>query len=152
MTEVTSPIELRLRRDFAAPRQRVFEAWTNPEVLRRWWAAGPDWDTPEAEVDLRVGGAYRTTMRNADDGSRHTLEGEYLEIDPPARLVYTWNWVDEPGSPTENSRITVEFTEAEGITTVELTQTGLVSEESRANHEHGWNLCLDNLSRRVLEA
>ena len=65
-------------------------------VLRRWWAAGPDWGTPLAEVDLRPGGRYRLSMREPG-GAVHTVGGEYLEVRRPERLVYTWAWEDEPG-------------------------------------------------------
>ena len=62
MTEIGQEIALELSHRFAAPREKVFEAWTDPEVLRRWWAAAPTWDTPLAEVDLREGGSYRLSM------------------------------------------------------------------------------------------
>jgi uncharacterized protein YndB with AHSA1/START domain len=54
---------VRIERTFDAPAEAVFDAWTRPEVMRRWWHAGPDWETPEAEVDLRVGGKVRVVMR-----------------------------------------------------------------------------------------
>ena len=98
MPATENQAELRLTRRFNAPRERVFDAWTDPELLRRWWAAGPDWDTPEAEVDLRPGGRYRLSMRNPQSGDVHTVGGEYTEISRPARLAYTWQWEDMPGA------------------------------------------------------
>jgi uncharacterized protein YndB with AHSA1/START domain len=148
MTEVTSTTDLRLERTFDAPRERVFDAWTNPEVLRRWWAAGPDYEGVAAEVDLRVGGSLRLTMR-APDGQTHTGGGEYLEIDEPNRLVYSWRWEDGEGTV---SNVAVDFIEADRGTTVVLNHTGLPTENSRDQHVHGWKECLDNLGRRVLEA
>ena len=62
---------LRIERTFEAPARAVFEAWTSPEVLRRWLHANPDWDTPVAEVDLRVGGAVRIVMRDPENGAEH---------------------------------------------------------------------------------
>ena len=79
----------RLRRLFQAPREAVFDAWTNAEVLREWWAAMPTMSPGEIEVDLREGGRYRMAMV-ADDGQVHTVTGEYTEVRPPERLVYTW--------------------------------------------------------------
>jgi uncharacterized protein YndB with AHSA1/START domain len=145
---VTDATVLRLERTFAAPRQRVFDAWTDPEVLRRWWGAGPDWECPVADVDLRVGGRYRLTMRNPD-GDEHTVGGEYQEIRPPERLVYTWAWEDMDAPA---SLVTVAFSEDAGRTTVVVAHSGLGTEGSRAQHEHGWNGCLANLERRVLAA
>ena len=95
MTQVGQDVALELTHRFAAPREEVFDAWTNPEVLKRWWAAAPTWSTPLAEIDLREGGRYRLSMRT-DVGEVHTVGGEYREIRPPERLAYTWAW--EEGS------------------------------------------------------
>jgi len=144
---------LRLERTFDAPRERVFDAWTDPKVLRRWWAASPDWDTAEAEVDLRVGGRYRLAMRDPSSGITPTVEGEYREIDRPSRLSYTWTWVGagaETQAGSENTLVTVEFAEDGGRTTVRLTHDGFASDANLPPHEHGWNACMDNLERRVL--
>ena len=134
--------ELRLERTFDAPRAAVFEAWTDPEVLRRWWAAGPDWDTPAAEVDARVGGRYRLSMRNPETGAVHTVAGEYTEVRAPERLAYTWTWEDgDEDSPSAGSLVTVDFVEDGSRTTVVLTHSGLRSAESADQHRHGWTGC-----------
>jgi uncharacterized protein YndB with AHSA1/START domain len=141
--------ELRLERTFDAPREAVFEAWTSPEVMRRWWAAGPDWDTPIAEVDLRPGGRIRVSMSEPGGGAVYTFSGEYLEVSPPERLVFSSAW-EGPDSSRRTTTVTVEFREDGDRTTVILTHAGLPSEESRESHAGGWNACLDNLERRVL--
>jgi uncharacterized protein YndB with AHSA1/START domain len=140
---------LRLTHRFAASRERVFDAWTNPEVLRRWWAAGEDWDTPSADVDLRPGGRYRLSMRNPDGDAVHTVGGEYTEVDRPNRLVYTWAWETGGDEKGNESLVTVEFLDAGEETEVVLTHTGLSDAQDRDNHEHGWRGCLANLERRV---
>jgi uncharacterized protein YndB with AHSA1/START domain len=147
-----SPTTLKLERAFEAPPEAVFDAWTDPEVLRRWWAAGPDWDTPVAEVDLRVGGRYRLSMRNPESGDVHTVVGEYKEVERPERLAYTWAWEGEPSeqSGSEDTLVTVEFAERDGGTALVLTHTGFATEQSREQHAHGWVACLDNLRSRVL--
>ena len=89
MTDTTTATALRMERTFDASRDAVFDAWTNPEVLRRWWAVGPDWETPLAVVDLREGGAYRLTMRDPGSGMEHTVGGTFREVRRPERLVYT---------------------------------------------------------------
>jgi uncharacterized protein YndB with AHSA1/START domain len=138
---------LRIERTFNAPAQAVFEAWTSPEVMARWWHAGSDWETPVAEVDLRVGGALRVTMR-APDGEEYGAKGEYTEIRPPERLAFTWTWDD---SVDQASLIELEFTEQHGVTTVVLTHSGLSGEESKQSHSEGWQKVLDSLGR-MLEA
>ena len=141
-------IALRLERTFEARREEVFDAWTNPEVLRRWWAAGPDWDTPLAEVDLREGGRYRLTMRDPESGDAHTVGGVYREVQRPERLVYTWAWEGDSSESSETV-VTVEFTDRDGATDVVLAHEGFSSDESRGMHEHGWVAVLENLGSRV---
>jgi uncharacterized protein YndB with AHSA1/START domain len=137
---------LRLERTMEAPAQDVFDAWTNPEVLRRWWSPDPKGRVPVADVDLRVGGAYRIAMETPD-GTRHTVQGEYREVRPPERLVYTWAWVEEDGSPGHVSTVTVSFREEGARTTVILEHSDLPSAESRERHAAGWSACLGNLAR-----
>lgn len=140
-------LQLRLTHRFQAPRERVFDAWTNPEVLRRWWAAGPDWDTPEAVVDLRPGGGYRLSMRNPETDAVHTVIGEYTEVVPPERLAYTWRWEGQDG---EETLVVVEFADAGGATEVVVTHRGFSNGGVRDEHEHGWRACLANLEQRVI--
>jgi uncharacterized protein YndB with AHSA1/START domain len=148
MPATENQTDLQLSHRFDAPRERVFDAWTNPEVLRRWWAAAPDWDTPEADVDLRPGGRYRLSMRNPETGDVHTVGGEYTEVSPPERLAYTWAW--ETHGDHEESHVLVEFVADGDATEVRLTHSGLTSDESRNNHEHGWRGCFANLETRVI--
>jgi len=140
---------LRMERTFAAPAERVFDAFTSEEVMRRWWHAGPDWDTPEARVDLRVGGELRVVMRNPHEDVRYGGGGEYTEIDPPRRLAFTWIW-DDDASATQQL-IEIDFEEADGVTTVRFTHHGLWDEDAVASHEQGWGVAFDNLARTVEE-
>jgi len=140
---------LRLERTFHAPPEAVFDAWTHPEVLRRWWAADPDWSTPVAEVDLRVGGRYRLSMHPPDGGAAHTVAGTYLEVRRPERLVYTWAWEQEDGEMGPQTTVTVRFcAEDAERTTVVIEHAGL-SGESRERHGAGWSACLASLERAV---
>jgi uncharacterized protein YndB with AHSA1/START domain len=138
---------LRMQRDFHASAQAVFDAWTSEEVMRRWWHAGHDWETPVVEVDLRVGGKIRVVMRDPHKGVEYGGGGKYLEIDPPKRLVFTWYWDDYP----TRQLIEIEFEEADGVTTVRFTHHDLWDEEALRSHEDGWGTVFDNLER-TLEA
>ncbi len=152
MTETGQTTQLRVERAYEEPPAEVFDAWTNPEVLRRWWAAGPDWETPTAEVDLREGGRYRLSMKDPSSGDEHTIVGEYREVSPPERLVYTWTWESNEDSMagSAGSVVTVEFQERDGGTNVVVTHEGFADEQTSAMHVHGWEACLANLSARVL--
>jgi glutathione S-transferase len=136
---------LTMERTFAAPAQRVFDAFTSEEVMRRWWHAGRDWDTPEARVDLRVGGEVRVVMRNPHEDVRYGGGGEYTEVDPPTRLAFTWTWDDD----TDHARqlIEIDLRDSGDATTVRFTHSGLWDEEAVASHEGGWGTAFDNLER-----
>ena len=132
---------VRIERTFEAPAEDVFDAWTSPEVMRRWFHVAPDWGTPEAEVDLRVGGRVRVVMRRPD-GTEVEARGEYTLIDRPRRLVMTWTFDDDP---TNEQLIELSFSESEGSTTVRLVNTGISTAERRDAQDWGWRGCLDEL-------
>jgi uncharacterized protein YndB with AHSA1/START domain len=134
---------VRIERTFAAPAEDVFDAWTSPEVMRRWFHAGPDWDTPEAEVDPRVGGKVRVVMRRPD-GTEAEAQGEYTLIDRPHRLVMTWTFDDDPFN---EQLIELSFSESEGSTTVLMINSGISTDERRDHQDEGWHACLDELDR-----
>ena len=132
---------VRIERTFAAPAEAVFDAWTNPEVMRRWFHCGPDWETPVAEVDLRVGGTVRVVMRTPD-GTEAGARAEYMVIDRPRRLVMTWTFDDDPSN---EQLIELSFSEAEGLTTVLMVNSGISTDARRDAQDWGWNGCLDQL-------
>lgn len=137
--------ELRIERKFEAPAEVVFDAWTNPEVMRRWFHAGADWETAEAEVDLRVGGGVRVVMRSPQ-GRTSEMWGEYTVIDRPHRLAMKWTFGDDPGN---QQRLELEFTEFEGATIVTLINTGISTDVRRDSQDFGWQQCLAELERRI---
>jgi uncharacterized protein YndB with AHSA1/START domain len=140
---------LRVTRRFAAPREAVFEAWTSPEHLRAWWGPG-EFRTTVAEVDLREGGAYRLVIEAAG-APRMELGGIFQEIDPPARLVYTWRWIAGWTDPSD-MLVTVEFIDRDGGTDLILTQHGFDTDERPASYDAGWNSGLDKLAAHLRKA
>jgi uncharacterized protein YndB with AHSA1/START domain len=142
---VTESRTLRIERTFRAPAEAVFDAWTSEEVLRRWWRAGHDWETPVAEVDLRVGGALRVVMRDPVKDVEYGGSGVYTEIERPSRLAFTWVWDNEP----TRMLVEVDFEERDGITTVRFTHSGLWDEDAVRSHEDGWRKLFDNLERAL---
>jgi uncharacterized protein YndB with AHSA1/START domain len=97
--------------------------------------------TPSAELDLRVGGVIRVTMRDPKLGKEYGGGGEFTVIDPPRRLAFTWTWDDDPST---RQVIDVEFTDHGEHTTVVLTNRG-VPEEAGEDHYVGWQNSFDNL-------
>jgi uncharacterized protein YndB with AHSA1/START domain len=134
---------LRIERTFAASAEDVFDAWTSPDVMRRWFHPAPDWATPEAEVDLRVGGQVRVVMRRPD-GTQAGAHGGYTLVDRPHRLVMTWTFDDDPSN---EQLIELSFSEAEGSTTVLMVNSSISTDERRDSQDEGWRGCLDELER-----
>jgi len=124
---------------FDAPREVVFAAWTEPDRLKRWWGPG-FFETVFAEVDLRRGGRYELLL---EPGSMR-LVGEFREVTPPHRLVYTWRWVE--GVPdTRESLVTIEFREAGTGTEVVLVHDSFVGPGPVEMYDEGWRSGLDKL-------
>jgi uncharacterized protein YndB with AHSA1/START domain len=134
---------VRIERTFAASVEDVFDAWTSPEVMRRWFHCFPDWATPEADVDLRVGGKVRVVMRRPD-GTEVEARGEYTLIDRPRRLVMNWTFDDEPSN---EQLIELSFSESGGSTTVRMVNSGISTDGRRNAQDEGWRGCLDELQR-----
>ncbi|MEO6526356.1 MAG: SRPBCC domain-containing protein [Gemmatimonadaceae bacterium] len=137
MTDV-APHALRVSRRIRASRERLYEAWTAPEQLRYWWRMdGPGWSFTFAEVDLRVGGAYRLAMTDPA-GNTHVAAGVYRELAPPDRLAFTWDW-ENPAMSVGETLVAIELRDAgDGTTDVVLTHSRFPSAERATSHEQGW--------------
>ena len=143
---------LTLVRRIAARPSIVFEAMTTAEGVAAWF--GPD-DLPVvgAEMDARVGGAYRVHFRTLD-GRDHEARGEFLEVVPPRRIVMSWNWA-VGGVPEERGRtsqVEIELTPIGDGTELTFTHAGLWTEASEKSHAQGWTGALDKLVRHVENA
>jgi len=136
---------VRIERTFAAPAEAVFDAWTSPEVMRRWFHCAPDWETPVAEVDLRAGGGVRVVMRRPD-GTEAGAQGTYVLIDRPRRLIMTWTFDDDPSN---EQLLELSFSETEGSTTVLMVNSGISTEARRQAQDWGWHGCLEELERSL---
>jgi uncharacterized protein YndB with AHSA1/START domain/effector-binding domain-containing protein len=110
--------EVALTRVFAAPRRQVFDAFTRPELLRRWLLGPPGWSMPVCEIDLRVGGSYRYVWSGAD-GTVMGVRGVYREIAPPERIVATEAF--DPSWYPGEALTTIALVERDGVTTLTLT-------------------------------
>jgi uncharacterized protein YndB with AHSA1/START domain len=138
---------LRLERLIAAPPERVFELWTEPELVAQWF--GPDgFDIPDYALDVRPGGSWCTTMRSPE-GKLYTVRGVYRVIDRPRRLVFTWAWDQDDGSRGQETEVTVTFEAAPGGTRLRLLQQTFQDNTARDNHGQGWSSSFDCLARLV---
>lgn len=131
-----SDTEILITRSFDAPRRLVWRAWTEPELIRRWWHANRGTVTV-AEVDLRVGGRWRWAMVTAEGGHEVAFHGEYREVIPGERLVYTEVFEGFPGGEDAAAVNTVTLTEADGRTTVTCLVKHVKREHRDAHIESG---------------
>ena len=137
----TSPPEpgrigIELQRRFRASPEALFEAWTRPAALREWWC--PDgWTAGEIAIDLRVGGRYRIEMRRVGSGAPVAVTGEFLDVTPPLRLAYTWQWEGAfAGMPA--TLVTIELTRAAHETVLTLRHDNFVEAGPQHQHRTGW--------------
>jgi uncharacterized protein YndB with AHSA1/START domain len=135
---VQTASSLRITRLIEADRQAVWDAWTQPEQMRKWSCPAPG-GVQDLACDFRVGGSY--TLRMKVEDNEYTAFGTYKEIDEPKRLVYTWDWKEEDHKVGE-TLVTVEFEARGGATKVVLVHEGFPAPEAREGHEQGWGACL----------
>ena len=129
-----------------APPPRVFAAFLTQDELAEWW--GPKgFTSPSIDLDPRVGGAYRIAMQPPEGDVFH-LSGEFLEVDPPDRLSYTFRW-EEPTPDDRETVVTLTLREVDGSTNVVLDQGVFATEERLALHTQGWTDSLERLYELV---
>ena len=139
---------LSVQREFKAPAARVFQAWTDPDILAQWF--GPEGVVCQsAQVDPTVGGTYRLALK-PPDGEITIVHGEYREIDPPRRLVFTWILDDQQCEGSAGlyaeTLVTIDFEALGEKTRLILTHDLLPTAVARDGHAEGWQGCLDSLT------
>jgi uncharacterized protein YndB with AHSA1/START domain len=144
-------VELEFVRTYDAPRQLVWDAWTDPDQMAQWWGPrGITTPRESIEVDLRPGGRMAFDMVDDATGARYRNSGTIVELEPPARLV----WSDD-GFPDGSGKgtATVTFAEVNASTTrLTVHLVADFSETVRAGAEHGWASQLDKLADYVAAA
>jgi uncharacterized protein YndB with AHSA1/START domain len=136
----TKPSLTLKRRINAAPAQ-VFQAWTDPQKMMRWYAPTGA-ETLHAETDARVGGRFGVRMRTAD-GQEHDVSGVYREVVPDEKLVFTWQWRSKP---EWESLVTITLKRDGEGTILTLIHEQLPDEAEREGHRNGWSGALDKLA------
>jgi uncharacterized protein YndB with AHSA1/START domain len=147
VTDRPAGFTLRQERAFHAPPERVFAAFTEPTELAKWW--GPHgFTTPEIDLELRVGGNYRFTMQ-PPDGEPFHLSGEFLDVQRPSRLSFTFRW-DEPDPDDRETVVTLSLESAGEATKVSLSQGEFATEGRLELHRGGWADSFEKLGSVLL--
>jgi len=140
---MTTDRDLTLTRIIDAPREKVYRAWTDPEQIKQWFVACSkegEVSTPSAKADARVGGKFNFTERRDGDDIEHV--GEYLEVERPRRLVFTFS---VPKFSSDATRVTIETAPEDFGCRLSLTHAGVYAEYARRT-EAGWARILEGLA------
>jgi uncharacterized protein YndB with AHSA1/START domain len=146
---LTDPAEraLVITRIFDAPRELVFEAWTDERHAMNWW--GPrHHPATQVDMDVRPGGRWRHCLRSVETGADLWHGGEFREVVPPERLVFTFAW-EEEGERGLETLVTVTFDDVGGKTRMTMRQTPFQSLGERDGHHEGWSSAFDRLENSL---
>jgi uncharacterized protein YndB with AHSA1/START domain len=128
-----------LKKSFNAPVEKVFEAWSNPEIMKLWFKPNAKWQT-KTNNTFKIGGSYNHAMISEDGNTSYDHFGEYKEIVPNQKIFFTWS-----SQAVQNTLVTVELEEVNGRTNLTLTHNLFPTEEEKGKHNQGWEECLKNL-------
>ncbi|HWA37787.1 MAG TPA: SRPBCC domain-containing protein [Burkholderiales bacterium] len=137
---------LAIERTYPVAPEKVWRAWTDPEALKRWWAPRPDHRVSLCELDVRVGGRFRIVF-GPEGGEQNECAGEYLEVEPNRRLVFSWHW--PRSTPERVSRIAITFLPSAGGTELVFRHDRFYDAAARDNHLRGWTAAFGGLDRYI---
>ena len=140
MATITTKPSLTIKRRFKAAPAKVFAAWTDPEKVKRWMGPG-EVKALRVESDPRTGGRYRWLMQ-APSGEQHDVSGDYREVIPNEKLVFTWGW---KSTPERESLVTVTFKRDGDGTLMTLTHEQFFDDEARDRHQTGWQAAMEKM-------
>lgn len=134
-----------IERTFQAPAELVFRAFTEAALLEQWFCPAPEVAMRVEQLDMRPGGAYRFVYY-FPGGVVRPVVGEYIEISPPNRLVFTWTWKEPDPWAGIVTQVTIDFREANGVTDVRVHHERMLGEgEMAPSHQRGWTATLARL-------
>ena len=143
-----SPQQITITRIFDVGRHKVWDMWTKPEKMAEWWGVPPIAATLDTiKLDVRPGGKFQADMVNGTDGTVLPFRGTYLEVDPPRKLVFTF---EDPANPTNTDveTVTVSFIDKAGTTQMTLHQVGhLPVEQYTDGLQKGYSAFFDRMAR-----
>jgi len=140
-TQTATKPSLTIKRHLNAPPAKVYAAWTDPQMIARWFGpAGVE--SVEAKTDLRIGGRYHIIMHVP--GDRHDVMGVYREVVPNQKLIFTWAW---KSTPARESLVTLTFKPDGAGTLLTLLHEQFFDADARDRHQQGWAGAIDKLEK-----
>lgn len=143
MTTKAKPMSLEITRTIAAPVERVFKAWSQPEHMKKWFGCGKT-ERVEIQQDFRVGGEFRVEM-HCNDGEVAIVSGAFKEIEPNKKLVYTWS-NNSQEYPAKDTLVTVTFVTIGDTTEIHLVHTNFATDIVKEGHTMGWGAAFDKFA------
>jgi uncharacterized protein YndB with AHSA1/START domain len=144
MAQTTDDRVLTLSRVIATTPEKLFDAFTKPDIVLKWW--GPEGATVgEHTLDIRVGGAWKTALVNTVGGSTFVCSGVYKTIERPRRIAFTWAWLQPDGTRGHDTLVDVSFEKVERGTRLTIVHKTFENETQRDLHGKGWNSTLNKL-------
>jgi len=146
--EITKALMVQIAKSFPVTAEQLYTAWTNPEQLKQWWKPMGN-SLKEVINDVKEGG----TVRYIFNDNKLVISGQYLEVKPNERLVYTWNW-ELPADAVRNAdyKLTINFVPKDNGSEINVLQENFENEESMLPHQEGWEKGLDNLENFLSSA
>ena len=135
---------IKISKYFSAARQVVWQAWTDPMIVKSWFGSDSNGKVQEASLDVRIGGMFEVTFKNSDE-TQYTCTGKYREIKPGHQLVFSWLWKDRP---TAVELVTVSFQEQQ-TGTLMIFEHADIDSGTTHDYEIGWNSTFEKLERAL---
>lgn len=132
-------------KEFSVPTEQLYKAWITPEDLKQWWQPSEN-HLKTVELDVREGGSFRYEFETKEGQPAVVITGDYKEVKPNERLVYTWNW-DVPNGDAKKSdhQLTIEFQSTGSGSKLSVTQENFQEQEAVNSHQQGWDKSLNDL-------
>lgn len=138
-------LKLSAEKDFTVPVEKLYQAWTTPEDLKQWWKPSENHLTT-VELDIREGGKFKYEFAGKDEQPTVVITGEYKEVKPNEKLVYSWNWsIPTDTVKPSDHELTIEFTGTGDGSKISVTQKNFQDDESITPHQEGWEKALTDL-------